>query len=63
MESFVTVVNVLSEELQSTDDSTCVLLLLKVPVAVKIRVKPNENDGAAGFTAIETRPVGVKVAG
>jgi hypothetical protein len=63
VQSFVTVVNVLSEEPQVTDDSTCVLLSLKVPVAVKFCVKPTENDGAAGLMAIVTSPDGVSVAG
>jgi hypothetical protein len=61
--SFVKVDNVLSDEVQFADDSTCVLLSLKVPVAIKFWVNPTEEDGFVGVTAIETRPTGVKVPG
>jgi hypothetical protein len=63
VESFVKVVNVLSEELHVADDSTWVLLSLKVPVATKSWVMPTEFVGAAGVTTIETSPGGVKDAG
>jgi hypothetical protein len=57
--SFVTVSNVLSDVLHVTDDSTCVLVSLKVPVAVNCCVFPVDVDGVDGLSTIETRLGGV----
>ena len=57
--SFVTVSSVLSDVLHVTDDSTCVLLSLKVPVAVNCCEFPVAVDGDDGLTAMDTRLSGV----
>jgi len=59
VQSLVTVSNVLSEELHVADDSTCVLLSVKVPVAINGWVFPVDIEGVEGLTAIETRLGGV----
>src|SRR5436853_110509 len=42
------------EELQVTDWRTCVLLLLKVPVAMNCCVVPSDRVALGGVTAIDT---------
>jgi hypothetical protein len=54
---------VLSEELQEVEARVCVLLSLNVPVAMKGWTALTVSDGLAGLTAIETRPVGSRLAG
>src|SRR5258708_5214645 len=44
------------EELQVTDWRTCVLLSLKVPVAMNCCVVPGDSVGLGGVTAIDTNP-------
>src|SRR5579864_7412146 len=62
-ESLVTVATVVSEELQITDASDCVLLSLNVPVGVSAWDDPADTDGFSGLRLIDTRFGGVRVPG
>jgi hypothetical protein len=62
-ESFVTSTDAEFDELQTTEASTCVLLLLNVPMATSCWESPTKMDGSTGLTLIATKFVGVRVPG
>jgi hypothetical protein len=60
--SLVTLAMALFEELHTAEANVCVLLSLKVPVAVNICDVPAGIDGLRGLTTMETSPGETKVA-
>lgn len=61
--SLLTVATVGAEELHVIDSNVCVLLSLKVPVAVKVWSPPIAMEAVAGLTVIEDKFGGVRVPG
>src|ERR1039457_2164113 len=61
--SLVMLTAAVSEELQVTEASCCVLLSLNVPVAIICCAVSSGTVGLFGFTAMETRFGGVDVPG
>jgi hypothetical protein len=51
------------DEVQKTDCRTCVLLLLKVPIAENCLLVASGTEGFAGVIAMDTSPAGVVLDG